>query len=148
MAYLTNDDLIARVGTVAAVQLTTDSGAEVDTDVLDEARLGAEGEANGYLAKRYQVPVNLTEHADLAATLKSMVLDLAVYKLMGRRPPVPPDQRTAREDAVKWFERISEGKIVLPAAVTPASTSSDDPPPTWGSSPSTGLGGEDGISHF
>lgn len=137
MAYLVNQDIIDRVGNDAAVRLTTDTGAVVDSDVLDEVRQSAEGEANGYLAKRYAVPVDLTAHADLAATLKGFVLDIAVFRLMSRRPPASETHRTVRDDAVKWFERVSKGDIVLPAAATPASTNADDPTPTWGSSTAT-----------
>ena len=88
MSYIVNQDIIDRVGQSAALQLTTESGSTVDQDVLTEVRQSAEGEANGYLAKRYAVPVNLSTHADLAATLKGFTLDIAVYRLMSRRQPV------------------------------------------------------------
>jgi phage gp36-like protein len=148
VAYIVNQDIIDRVGNDAAVQLTTDSGAAVDTDVLDEVRESAEGEVNGYLARRYAVPVDLTTHTDLAATLKGFTLDVAVYRLHARRPPVSESIRELRTDAIKWLTAVSEGKVVLPAEVTPASTTSDDPAPTTGYSPSRGLGGEDGIQHW
>lgn len=145
MAYVVNQDIIDRVGTATAAQLTTDSGSTPDSDALDEVRLAAEGEANGYIAKRYAVPVDLSAHADLAGTLAGFVLDIAVYRLFSRRPPPADNYKTSRDEAVKWFLAISEGKVKLPAAVTPASTTSDDPAPTSGYSPSSGLGGEDGI---
>ena len=148
MAYISNQDLITRVGSDAALQLTTNSGDIIAGPVLDEVVGGAQGEADGYLARRYAVPVDLTAHADLAATLKSFVLDIAEYRLRALRPPVPEAARRKRDDAVKWFTLISEGKIVLPASVTPASTTSDDPASTSESSPSIGLGGEDGIRHW
>lgn len=137
MAYIDNADITARVGNDTAVQLTTDSGAVVDSVVLDEVRESAEGEVNGYLARRYAVPVDLTTHTDLAATLKGFTLDIAVFRLHSRRPPVTEAIREARTDAVKWLTAVSEGKVILPAAVTPASTTSDDPTPTWGGSDAT-----------
>ena len=133
MAYIVNQDIIDRVGGDAAAQLTTDTGGLVDGAVLDEVRESAEGEVNSYLARRYAVPVDLSAHADLAATLKGFTLDVAVYRLMVRRPPAPETHRTARDDAIKWFTQISEGKIVLPASVTPASTTADDPAQGFGS---------------
>ena len=135
MSYISNQDIIDRVGSATALQLTTDSGVDtIDPDVLTEARQSAEGEANGYLGRRYAVPVNLTAHADLAATLKGFTLDIAVYRLMNRRQPVAEGHKTARDDAIRWLQLVAEGKIVLPAASTPASTTSDDPTGTWGSS--------------
>lgn len=132
MAYIVNQDIIDRVGDNATAELTTDSGSVPNTTVLDEVRLSTEGEVNGYLAKRYAVPVDLTAHADLAATLKGFTLDIAVYRLHGRRPPVSETIRTARDDAIKWLTKVSNATILLPAAVTPASTSSDDPGLEWG----------------
>lgn len=137
MSYIVNQDIIDRVGNDAALQLTTDSGSVINTAVLDEVRLAAEGEANGYLAKRYDVPVDLTTHTDLAGTLKGFVLDIAVYRLASRRPPVSEAWQQGRNNAVKWFEKVSRGEIVLPAAATPASTGADDPAPTWGSADAT-----------
>ncbi|MEK6798025.1 MAG: phage protein Gp36 family protein [Planctomycetota bacterium] len=89
---------------------------------------------NGYLARRYATPVDLTTHADLAATLKSFTLDVATYRLAQRRPPIAEAIVKARQDAIEWLTKVSQGTIVLPAAATPASTSSDDPKPAWGSS--------------
>lgn len=133
MAYIVNQDLIDRVGTATAAQLTTDSGATPSTTVIDEVRQSAEGEANGYLAKRHAVPVDLTTHPDLAATLKGFVLDIGVFRLMSRRPPVADAYRDARNDAVAWLEKVAKGDVVLPAAATPASTTADDPAGGWGS---------------
>ena len=133
MAYIVNQDIIDRVGNDTAVQLTSETGTTVITAVVDEVRLSSEGEVNGYLAKRYAVPVDLTAHADLAATLKGYTLDIAVFRLHKRRPPVDKDIRASRDDAIKWLMGIVKGEIVLPASVTPASTTSDDPQGTWGS---------------
>jgi len=136
-SYITNQDLIDRVGNDAAVQLTTDSGSTVDDDVITEVVNSSEGEVNGYLARRYKVPVDLSAHADLAGTLKGFTLDIAEYRLRSRRQPVSDGVRTIREDAIKWLTAVSEGKVVLPAGITPASTTSDSPMAVWGASPAT-----------
>lgn len=143
MSYIVNQDIIDRVGNDTAAQLTTDSGTTPDQTVLDKIRLNSEGEANSYLSKRYAVPVDLTAHADLAEALKGFVLDIAVYRLSLRRLPVPKDYEQARNNAIKWFERVAKGEVHLPAAVTPASTTSDDPPPSWGSKTKGGVEGEE-----
>lgn len=118
MAYITNADIEERVGSVAYVQLADDDGNGVaDVGVVDEARLGAEGEVNSYLGRRYAVPINLTTHPDLADVLASNTMDLAEYRLRLRRPPVPEDARRRRDQAIEWLTRVAEGRIELPSAV-------------------------------
>ena len=133
MSYIVNQDIIDRVGNAKAAQLTTDSGSTPDSAVLDEVRKSSEGEADSYLARRYATPVDLTAHPELAATLKGFVLDIAVYRLHGRRAPVSEAHEKARDQAIEWLKQLAEGKIVLPAASTPSSTNADDPLSAWGS---------------
>lgn len=118
MSYITNADIEERVGSVAYVQLADDDGNGVaDVGVVDEARLGAEGEVNSYIGRRYAVPINLTTHPDLADVLASFTLDLAEYRLRLRRPPVPEDARRRRDQAIEWLTRVADGRIELPSAV-------------------------------
>ena len=116
MSYITNADVETRLGTSVYVQLTDDTGTgSADVAVVDEARLGAEGEANSYLGRRYAVPVDLALHPELGDVLGRFVLDLAAYRLHARRPPVPPDVVRQREAAIAWFERVASGAVTLPA---------------------------------
>lgn len=133
MAYIVNDDIIARVGAATALQLSTDSGDTIDSAVVDEVRLSAEGEVNGYLGLRYAVPVDLSAHPELAGTVKGFTLDVAVYRLHARRPPVAKDIRDLRAAAIEWCEKVAKGDVVLPATVTPASTTANKPTAAWGS---------------
>ena len=135
MSYITNSDIVQAVGTERAVQLTDGTGSTPTAAVLDEVRNTAEGEANGYLARRYAVPVNLSSHADLAGVLKGMVLRLAVYWLWGRKPPPPEQPEKDYNYAIKWFQQVAKGEIVLPAATTPAASASDEPTIETGGSP-------------
>ncbi|MFH1419456.1 MAG: DUF1320 domain-containing protein [Planctomycetota bacterium] len=123
MAYVTNSDVEAWLGTEAYIALTDDSGSgSADTAKVDEARLGAEGEANSYMAARYQVPVEVSSEPEVEAVLKTFVLDLVSYRLHSRRPPVPEDVVRRREEAVTWLERVASGVVQLPSA-TPLSQS-------------------------
>ncbi|MFQ6048083.1 MAG: gp436 family protein [Phycisphaerae bacterium] len=116
MSYITNSDIEQRLGTSSYIQLTDDEGTGSANEArVDEARLGAEGEANSYLARRYAVPVDLSAHAELQAVLKSFVLDLAEYRLHARRPPIPSDVVRRREQAVTWLRRVAAGQVHLPA---------------------------------
>ncbi len=120
MSYVTNADIELRLGTTIYLQLTDDDGDGVaDAARVNEAREGAEGEANGYLAQRTAVPVDLARYPELAAVLKSIVLDLIAYRLYARRPPVPEDVSWQRLNAVRWLERVAGGDVRLPAAAEP-----------------------------
>ena len=122
MSYITNADIEKRVGTAAYIALTDDGGTgAADVAKVDEARMGAEGEANSYLATRYAVPVNVTLESEVAAVLKTFVLDLAAYRLHCRRPPVPADVVRRRAEAVEWLARVASGVVQLPSAAALAS---------------------------
>jgi len=128
MSYITNSDIEKRLGAAAYVQLTDDTGSgSADVAKVDEARLGAIGEADSYLAVRYQTPVDLTAHPELAAVLKSFVLDLAEYRLHNRRPPVPPDVVRRHSESLGWLARVAGGSVHLPAITAVAADSSRAP---------------------
>lgn len=117
MSYITNTDIELRLGAAAYVQLADDDGdGQADAAVVDEARLGAEGEVNAYLARRYRTPIDLAVHPDVADLLASSSLDLAEYRLRTRRPPIAEDARRRRDEAIDWLTRVSDGRIDLPAA--------------------------------
>lgn len=119
MAYVTNADIEAWLGTQAYVALTDDAGTgQADVAKVDEARLGGEGEANSYLATRYQVPVDVSSEPEVAAVLKTFVLDLIAYRLHSRRPPVPADIVRRHDESVTWFSRVASGVVQLPSALT------------------------------
>jgi phage gp36-like protein len=120
MSYITNADIETRLGTAAYVELTDDDGTgSADLAKVDEARLGAEGEANSYLATPYAVPVIIASDPEAASVLRTFVLDLAAYRLHCRRPPVPADVVRRREEAVTWLGRVASGVVQLPAATAP-----------------------------
>jgi len=118
MAYITNADIQSLIGDAAYVELTDDSGSgSADETKVDAARLAAEGEANSYFAVRYRVPIDVSSEPDLAEALRGFVLDLAAYRLHGRRPPVPPDVLRRRDEAVAWLGRVASGDVRLPSAL-------------------------------
>lgn len=117
MGYITNEDLERRLGSEAFLELTDDEGTgQPNAARADEARLGAEGEADSYFAVRYAVPVDLGADPRAAAVVRSFTLDLAAYRLHGRRPPVPPDVARRRDEAVAWLREVARGTAHLPAS--------------------------------
>lgn len=120
MSYTSNADLEERLGSSVYVQLTDDAGTGVaDEDKVAEALGGAEGEVNSYLGRRVAVPVETSGDSQLSAVLKSITLDLAAFRLHGRRPPVPADVRYRYESALQWLQCVASGKAVLPTANEP-----------------------------
>ena len=116
MAYISNADIEERLGTQTYVQLTDDDGdAVADVGVVDEARLGAEGEVNSYLARRYRVPIDLAVNPELADLLATITLDLVEFRLHTRRPPVSDAVLQKQRHAVQWLQRIVDGTIDLPS---------------------------------
>lgn len=117
MACITNNDIEERVDNATLLQLADDDGNGVaDTGIVDEARLAAEGEVNSRLATRYQTPIDLVAHPDLADLLASFALDLAEYRLRLRRPPVSEDARRRYDHAVDWLDKVADGRIQLPSS--------------------------------
>jgi phage gp36-like protein len=116
MAYATNTDISTRLGVSTYLQLTDDDNDGVaDAAVVDEARLGAEGEVNAYLARRYQTPIDVVAHLELAGLLASITLDVVEYRLRLRRPPVPADTQQRFQRTVAWLEAVAAGAIGLPS---------------------------------
>ena len=117
MAYITNQDIAARLGAAVYVQLTDDSGTgSADEAVATVAREAAEGEVNSHLARRHRVPIDIASNAELAAILASATLDLAEYRLHSRRPPVPESVTLRHRQAIEWLKRVATGSVVLPSA--------------------------------
>ena len=122
MSYITNSDIDLRLGTARYTQLTDDTGTgSPDSDVADEARLGAEGEVDSYLSQRFRVPIDLTKHPEPASVLKSIALDLVEYRLHARRRQVPVDIINKRDAALAWLARVAAGEVSRPT-VTPIDT--------------------------
>ena len=118
MSYASNADVLSRMGSRLYVQLTDDAGTgSADEAKVTDARLGAEAEADSYLGRRYQVPIDGTIDAEVAACLKSIAINLVEYRLHARRPPVPDDVRLKYEATIQWLRRIASGEALLPSAV-------------------------------
>ncbi len=116
MSYITNQSIQDRLGSAALLQLADDDGdGQADTAILDEVRGAAEGEVNAYLARRYDVPIDVVTHPDLVGLLASITLDLAEYRLRLRRPPVPDDVNERLRHALTWLSRVADGTLELPS---------------------------------
>ncbi len=128
MSYIVNSDIELRLGTARYIQLTDDAGTgSADTAVVDEARLGAEGEVNSYLSQRYAVPVDLATHTEAAGVVKSVSLDLSEFRLHMRRRDVPAYISAKREAAIAWLKSVADGSVALPSVAVIESGSPGGP---------------------
>jgi phage gp36-like protein len=125
MGYISNSEIEARLGSAAYVQLTDDAGSGFANEtVVDEARAGAEGEVDAYLARRFAVPLDLVQHPEASGLIKGLALDLAEHRLRLRRPPVSAAADSRRVNAVALLQRLASGEVDLSARTAPASAAS------------------------
>jgi len=115
-----------------------EEGGTPDETVLAEVLDDAEGEIDGYAGLKYLVPLDVTD-TRTAARLKSVTLDLAVWRLHVRTGVVPELKQTSRDQAVEWLEKLSKGEVVVPQPATPTSTTSRSPIAAFGTA-GTGSG--------
>ncbi|MFO0972764.1 MAG: phage protein Gp36 family protein [Phycisphaerae bacterium] len=128
MAYVTADEIASRLGPVAYVQLTDDSGSGTpDLVVVEEARAAAEGEVDAYLARRWAVPLELSGLGGAAGLIRGWVLDVVEYRLHARRPPVPADVIRKHDAAVSALQRLVSGGMALPTNVGVAANAAAAP---------------------
>ncbi|MEP2707779.1 MAG: DUF1320 domain-containing protein [Roseibium sp.] len=113
MPYASQQDLVDRYGADELIQLTDRSNlpaTTIDAGVVLAAISDAENFADGYFAKRYQVP--LTPVPDV---LKRIVCELARYYLHGRRTE-KDDPVTRNHDAAHaWLKDVAKGLVQLEA---------------------------------
>jgi phage gp36-like protein len=102
-----------------------------DATVLAEVLDDAEGEIDSYAAVKYLVPLDVTD-ARAAARLKSVALDLAVWRLHVRSGSVSEVKQRSRDDAVEWLKMLAKGEVQVPQPATPTSTTSRTPIAAYG----------------
>jgi phage gp36-like protein len=119
MAYATREDIELAYGEeLLHILADRDDGGSVDTESVDRALVDASAFIDGYLGSRYTVPITPTP-----AILKRYAVDVAVHYLADRAGVNTDERRQRYTDAVRFLERVAEGKLSLGAST---------PPPTSG----------------
>jgi phage gp36-like protein len=130
VAYVTLQQLKDRVGTSLYSRLTDRVNGTIANDTVGQQVVNeAEAEANSRLAVRYATPVDLAANPELADVLAARVLDLAESIAWSGSPfmgDVPDRVRSLRSAAFEWFDAVAAGRIHLPAATLPRSTTAVD----------------------
>ena len=114
MAYLTPAELETRFGAGDLLAWTDDdaSGA-LDAAVVAAALAAADAIIDAAASQRYVTPLTLGSDTT-ARVVRDVAGALAGYRLAARRPrDVPATLRLDYTDALKWLERLRDGKVTL-----------------------------------
>lgn len=136
--YASTAELEARFDGDAEVASQTDNEdtGTADTTVLNEVIDNAEGEIDSAVGMRYLVPVDTTDTI-VAARMKSITLDLAVWGLHIRGGVAPVPVIEARDAVREWLDLLAEGKRVLPQPATANTTTARETLADWGTAGTT-----------
>jgi phage gp36-like protein len=109
MAYASAEDLAARLGSSKFQAIYRDSPNAPAEDIADAA-----AEIDGYLAKRYLVPVTAP---DALALLRTWTLDLAIERAFLRPggSEIPEKYKKRAADVRQNLRDVAKGTMVLPA---------------------------------
>jgi phage gp36-like protein len=113
MPYATKQDLIDRFGETELKQLTDRTNVPpttIDDTVVTRALDDATALADGYLGKKYALPLSVTP-----PVLTKLVADVARYYLHGKRAEKDGPVAIAYKEAVAWLRDVSNGLVQLDA---------------------------------
>lgn len=116
MSYASAQDVIDRLGTELAAELTNEgqSSTTPDSIMIAEHVAGADAVIDGYLAQRYATPVSVAAQPSIAALLKRLTLDVAIHSLHGRALDIPEAIKSAYDAALALLKDFQAGKASLP----------------------------------
>lgn len=107
--YATQDDMVKTFGERECVSLTDENmTGSVDAEVMENALQRASAEIDGYLVGRYSLPF-----ADGARILTGRCCDIARYHLATTYKMTKQEIQARYDDAIRFLERVAEGKISL-----------------------------------
>jgi phage gp36-like protein len=114
VTYAVQQDLIDRFGDAEMKAVADrDRNGVIDTVVVDKALTDADGEINGYLARRHALPL-----ASVPDHVKKVACDLARLFLHAANPP--EYVLTAARDARAWLRDVANGIVELGVSPPPA----------------------------
>lgn len=111
--YSTVDEVKSMVDEGAMIYLTDDNGSgEIDESKIDNAINDADSEINGYLQKRYPLPL-----PSIPKVINKLSKDITLYNLFSRRG-IDKDKNDDTvlqryKNAVKFLENLSKGVVEL-----------------------------------
>lgn len=111
-AYIVQADLVpAHITTARLAELTQDTvtSTTVDAAVVTALILAASAEVDGYLGRRYALPL-----ASTPELVKQLAIRVTLYRLHGRRPGSMTEAlESDYKDARRMLEEIASGTLTL-----------------------------------
>ena len=122
MAYSVKDDVLEQMDEDILLQLTDDHDTGVvDDDKVTRAIADADASIDTYCQGRYSIPLS-----PVPDKIRQVSVDISIYNLYSRRGDTVPENRKDRhKEALRFLEKVSEGKISLGSS-TPAETTTTD----------------------
>ncbi len=111
MTYATKQDLVDRMGALELIQLTDRTNmppSTIDDVVVGRALDDADAMIDGYVSKRYALPLSPPP-----AVLTRIAVDLARYYLHGERVEKDGAVALAHKQAMDWLRDVSKGLVAL-----------------------------------
>ncbi len=106
--YASVEDLKTRWGEDEYLLLSDpDNDGVTSETIINQALTDATDEINGYVAKKYDLP--LSENPNV---LKRICVDIAVYRLSAEAQ-YTEEKRKRYEDAISYLNKLSRGDVVL-----------------------------------
>ncbi len=113
MSYALPADLQSRYPQARLAEVSDPVGMVVQDDKLDTALADATAEMDGYLGRRYSLPLD-SGGASIPPVLQRLCCDIAIYRLMALLPKeAVADARRRYDDALAWLEDLAGGRIQL-----------------------------------
>ncbi len=107
MPYCVLEDIQNAIPEAELVQLTDDAGAgEIDEAIVAAAITNADSEIDSYAMVLYDVPFS-----PVPPKVKNLSVDIAIHNLFKRRQIVNEAVDKGYDDAVKFLQRLSDGKV-------------------------------------
>jgi len=107
-AYALQSDIVTLYGQNSLVVADHDRDGIPDSAAVTRALAAASDEIDTYLAARYTLPL-----AEVPGFLKTLTVDIALYRLALSAEVLSDEHRRRYDDALGHLRRIAEGKAAL-----------------------------------
>lgn len=123
MTYATQQDMVDRFGATELIQLTDRAAVPpvaIDATVLTRALADATAAIDGYLVRRYALPIAAPPPA-----LVKVCADIARFYLWGDRADPKGAIAAAHAEALRWLRQVADDivRLEVAGAASPAAAS-------------------------
>lgn len=123
-AYCSLFDLFQHISESDLIAITDDADTgSINQQVIDRAIHDADAEINAYVAGKYDVPLD-----PVPPIITKISVDLAIYRLSGRRGlPIPEDRKFRYQECIRMLRDIQKGSATLGGTTTNSQQSGSGP---------------------